>query len=372
MCRTTWSSGTSSRSEISIIRSSRLSISCSSTSSIAISPDRLRNVTGTLTRSSREMWWIIFEAVTRRRTRHKIWVKRQDSADFPICGVWMKVLTLTAWLAAAGSAAAAQGYEIQPPTEAVPCAASFDTKPRLQIALQPSDDGWQVSLTVTDNILGFGQYFEKSGILDLDRFRQESTKIVVGKAEVRTNRAFATDLSRDDLDAGTQGIAIISAQHYVAKFIGFVDSGRIIMGSWADVWPSTEGAGKFAACAAAATGYSPDNMPDRDLRAELLEDFEAIFKRWAEASARLDACAFTKTRQDQDEVIAEAASAFFPGMMGYLDRKEWVSSMELPKSIANLAGTTDAMTDGCFGAELLEAASRAVVDRAIEVARDLD
>lgn len=301
-----------------------------------------------------------------------MWADRQDSADFSRFGVYMKAFILAAGVAAAGSSVGAQGYEVSSPTDRSPCAVTFETKPSLRLALQPSDDDWQISIIVGQNALGFGQYFGKSGILELDRFEAETSRISVGEAEVRTKSAILTDTRRSDLSAETEAIVTISAQHEVAKFIVSAASGKITLGSWATIWPSTEGASKFASCATETTGYSADNMPDRDLRAELRAEFQNAFRIWAEASARLDACGFTSTRDDQDKVIAEAADAFFPEILSHFDRKEWIESMELPKAVANLAGTTDAMTDGCFGAAMIEAASRSVVDRAIETAKDFD
>lgn len=281
------------------------------------------------------------------------------------------------WLALAAisttaDSAMADSFEMKQPTADIPCAINFEGPPILDVSLRQEDDAWTISLGVANNVSGFVNYYGKGGLLDLDQLEQDTAKIQVGSSEIRTNDVMFLDLQRKDLSKKSEAYTWINLPYDVALFISSFGSGQITLGKWATLTLPTDGTKEFAACATEATGYSADNMPDRDFRAELLEEFKDAFDVWAAAAARLDACSYSRGREDQDAVLITASEVFFPGILNHFERKKWVESMDLAKSVANLKGSADALTEGCFGAELLESVSRSVVDRAIEVAGEMD
>ncbi|MBL4751660.1 MAG: hypothetical protein JKX71_13965 [Amylibacter sp.] len=73
-----------------------------------------------------------------------------------------------------------------------------------------------------------------------------------------------------------------------------------------------------------------------------------------------------------EEVIAQAADAFYPGILNILKRREYRKDMTTRISHPKFMGSIKAMNGNCILAGRLADASRAPVDRSIEAANAID
>lgn len=103
----------------------------------------------------------------------------------------------------------------------------------------------------------------------------------------------------------------------------------------------------------------------------LAEGRESIFKEtlslWVAASVRLDDCTF-KSNSDKEieQVVNAAADAFYPGFFSWWSRKSFRDELITTVAFARVTGHADAITKGCFGADIVEHMGREVVDQMIK------
>lgn len=243
----------------------------------------------------------------------------------------------------------------------------------LSISLSDYKDVWKLIFFVTGNPDEVLPYFGDNGLVDNDRFSAKIPEVQVGGTAFRLTKAMILAVQRSDVDKETPSILELETRHRVAAALDAMQKDGISFGRFATLSQTTKATAEFRACSLAALGLAPGEAVEVDFREEYRLVFEPSFKSWVAAMARAESCLVARFDDAEIESVAEkASSAFYPGVLNTFKRRAYKEGLIGDVPFSKLAGSVDAISDGCLMAEGLVDLSRLPVESAIKAAEDTD
>lgn len=284
-------------------------------------------------------------------------------------------LVLASFLAAPASGETVTRVEFLKEHNGYPCMSTLFSNEGKEVSVQLSDykDVWSLQFNVSDRAEIYKKFFDGRGILDLSSFEDQFDAILIGGRLLPLNEVFLLDVRLQDLNEKSTGKFEIRAKHNVANALQAMSEDGLEIENLIALDGTSEFLAEFLSCSYSAMGLNFGESVATDYRVEYRLIFESSFKRWVSSMARADQCLVTPF---DDALIAEtidaAADAFFPGVFGAMQRKQYRETLSSILPGAKLSGTAEAVANGCMMAGSLAEVSKMPVDKAIQAALELE
>ncbi|RAZ83417.1 hypothetical protein [Cereibacter johrii] len=287
------------------------------------------------------------------------------------------LLAVAAFSASSAYPESIKTYELKRDTAGYPCflETTTDKGHRLTIQLSDHKDVWSLHFWVSGRPDIYRRYFDRNGMRDQDAIEKAYTEIKIGEHTFKIHEtSFFYALRQSEVDEKTSLGLELKEKHHVAGALGSMDYDWFAIPGLITATNTSQAFSEFRQCSYDAMGLKPGERVEMDMRAEYRMIFEKSFKNWIASASTAESCLVSRVKkEDIEAVIDRAVSAFYPGIMNFMKRREYAEELNSTIALAQLGGSVDAMKKGgCMMAGQLAEMSKMPVEKAIESAEDVE
>jgi hypothetical protein len=269
---------------------------------------------------------------------------------------------------------AVTGQDFSKNRSGYPCFSTLKVGARERVTLKLSDyEGvWSIRFHVSDQVSTYRHFFNNHGLRDKEAFESAFSSVVVGDQSFDFSDVALRVVQQKNLVKETFAAFDIEERHNVVPVLNAMKIDGIKISGLIDLKETAGPLSEFRTCSYAAMGLQEGDRIKTDFRAEYRMIFDDAFEAWIASMSKAEICrALRFDGEAVDEVVDSAATAFYPGILNFNQRKQYRKRLEGSVPIAKLSGLVEAKKS-CLMAKQLVEISRIPVDQALLATEKLD
>ena len=262
--------------------------------------------------------------------------------------------------------------KFEPDKSGYPCTVEANTNGdgKFAINLSHYKGVWKISFFPYNIHKQVRKYFDGQ-VIDENRLQEDFKTLKVG------GKTFDVEVqsfvSAKSLNKDATVMFDVEAKHNVVRLIDAMKADGISFGDFGSYTDTATALEEFRQCSLSALQVADGELIEVDQREEYRMIFEDAFDNWIDVVGRADGCSVkTYTEDDVQKLVETAAGAFYPGVMNYFQRSEYVEEIMSQAKFSRSLGAMSAITEGCLMVRDLTEIGRVVLDGAIDAAQNVD